>query len=194
MDPCFAIIDKNSLSRMALRSILWDTFHNIEVLAYNSMESFIRDSNYHFVHFFVSSELFFTHIEEFEFLKQQTTILCIGGNRSFEAAGFRVLDISLSEQELMKRLIQIQFSGISEPQKTAMLKTGRTDELSSREKEVLRLIIKGYTNKEISSALDISLPTAIFHRNNICTKLDSRSVGKMTIHAVLNGIIDITEI
>ena len=68
------------------------------------------------------------------------------------------------------------------------------NELSQREKEVLALIVKGYTNKEISSGLDISITTVIFHRNNICTKLQTRSVGKMTIYAVLAGIVEINEI
>ena len=68
------------------------------------------------------------------------------------------------------------------------------NELSQREKEVLALIVKGHTNKEISNKLDISITTVIFHRNNICTKLQTRSVGKLTIHAVLSGIVEINEI
>jgi DNA-binding CsgD family transcriptional regulator len=76
------------------------------------------------------------------------------------------------------------------------MRTGKDidKDLSQREKEVLKLIIKGLTNKEISCELGISLTTAIFHRNNICEKLGTRSVGKMTIYAVLAGIIDINDI
>ena len=66
--------------------------------------------------------------------------------------------------------------------------------LSSREKEVLKLMIKGLTNKEIGEALGVSITTAIFHRNNICEKLQTRSIGKLTIFAVLSGIVDINEI
>ena len=75
------------------------------------------------------------------------------------------------------------------------MRTGRIgNELSSREKEVLKMIIKGMKNKEISSELDISMTTVIFHRNNICDKLGTRSVGKMTIYAVLAGLVEINEI
>jgi DNA-binding CsgD family transcriptional regulator len=47
---------------------------------------------------------------------------------------------------------------------------------------------------EISSMLDISITTVIFHRNNICSKLGTRSIGKMTIFAVLAGLVEINEI
>ena len=68
------------------------------------------------------------------------------------------------------------------------------DSLSTREKEVLILIVKGMLNKEIAEKLNISTPTAIFHRNNICDKLQTRSIGKLTVYAVLTGLIDISEI
>ena len=66
--------------------------------------------------------------------------------------------------------------------------------LSQREKDVLRLIVKGRLNKEVADELNISLATAIFHRNNICDKLQTRSVGKLTVMAVLSGLVDINEI
>jgi DNA-binding CsgD family transcriptional regulator len=55
-------------------------------------------------------------------------------------------------------------------------------------------MVKGLINKEIAEKLGVSLPTVIFHRNNICDKLQTRSIGKLTIHAVLSGLIDINDI
>ena len=49
-------------------------------------------------------------------------------------------------------------------------------------------------NKEIAQQLNISTPTAIFHRNNICEKLQTRSIGKLTVYAVLSGLVDLKEI
>lgn len=66
--------------------------------------------------------------------------------------------------------------------------------LSPREKDVLSLMVKGLINKEIAKELGISLTTVIFHRNNICEKLQTRSIGRLTILAVLSGIVDINEI
>ena len=197
MNPCFAIIDRSSLSSMALRSILWDIFDNVEVFTYNSMESFIRDSNRHFVHFFVSGDILFTHIDEFETLKRQTIVLSSGNGQRFIDNGFHVIDTSLPEAEVVGQLFQLRQAGhyeqrISEQDNVPIRRV--REELSSREKEVLRLMIKGLINKEIADSLDISLTTVIFHRNNICEKLKTRSIGKMTIYAVLSGIIDINEI
>ena len=177
MNPCLAIIDSNTLSSIALRSILCDVYNNVEVLTYSTMDSFIRDSNRHFVHFFVNSDILFSHED-----------------RKFEKAGFEVLDISLPEQELMSKLLRIQLISRYDVQQTASGKLRKGDMLSSREKEVLKLMIKGLTNKEIGEALGVSITTAIFHRNNICEKLQTRSIGKLTIFAVLSGIVDINEI
>ena len=66
--------------------------------------------------------------------------------------------------------------------------------LSQREKDVLALTVKGYINKEIADTLNISTATVIFHRRNIAEKLGTRSVGRMTIYAVMNGIVDMHEL
>ena len=194
MNPCLAIIDSNTLSSIALRSILWDVYNNVEVYTYGNMDSFIRDSNRHFVHFFVNSDILFKHIEEFETLKNQTTVISVGPDKKFSKAGFNVLNISLPEEELMSKLLRIQLVSRYEVQhgKTSRLKS--SSELSPREKDVLRLMVKGMINKEMAETLGISATTVIFHRNNICDMLGTRSIGKLTIFAVLSGIIDINEI
>lgn len=194
MNPCIAIIDPNTLSSIALRSILWDVYNNVEVYIYGTMDSFIRDSNRHFVHFFVSSDILFRHIDEFDTLKKQTTVISVGADRKFGNAGFNVLDISLPEQELMSKLLRIQLVSRYEVQHEKATRLRSSSDLSPREKDILRLMIKGMINKEMAETLGISTTTVIFHRNNICEKLGTRSIGKMTIFAVLSGIIDINEI
>ena len=194
MTPCIAIIDRNTLGATALRNILWNTFSNVEVHLYNSMDSFIRDSNRHFIHFFIESDILFRHIDEFITLRKQTTVLSMGRNRRFAEEGFNILDISMSEAEITDRLLHIQLiSRFEDPQEIKRNKA-IGEALSVREKEVLKLMIKGLINKEIAQQLEISVTTVIFHRNNICEKLQTRSIGKLTIFAVLSGIIDINEI
>lgn len=191
MNPCFAIIDRNSLSAMAMRSLLWDIFQYVEVLAYNSMESFVKDSNRHFVHFFVDSDILFSNVDEFELLKSKTTVLCANGTEHFASNGFMTLDVTQSEKDIATNLLNLKsdghYGGIPDTDSVREI-------LSPREKEVLKLMIKGLINKEIAESLDISITTVIFHRNNICEKLQTRSIGKMTIYAVLSGIIEISEI
>ena len=194
MTPCIAIIDRNTLSGIALRSILWNTVTNVEIHLYNTMDSFIRDSNRHFVHFFVHSDILFRHIDEFITLRKQTTVLHEGTGCRFTKEGFNVLDLSLSEAELKDRILQIQFISRYEDIQDIRSRKGVGNGLSAREQEVLKLIIKGMINKEIAQELNISMPTVIFHRNNICEKLQTRSIGKLTIFAVLSGIVDINDI
>jgi DNA-binding NarL/FixJ family response regulator len=180
---------------MALRNVLWDMFNGVEIYSYTSMDAFIRDSNRHFVHFFVDSDILFSEAEEFEMLKSQTTVLSKGGNRAYEDSGFKVLDLTRPEHELMQDLRRILNTGLyGEVREIGKDTRGITERLSAREKEVLTLMVKGFINKEIASELGISLPTVIFHRNNICLKLKTRSIGKMTVYAVLAGIVEINEI
>lgn len=195
MNPCFAIIDSNTLECISLKNILWDIFNDVEIHTYNTMDAFIRDSNRHFVHFFVSSDIIFTCADEFETLKDQTTVISHSPNRFYEESGFNILNTALPELEIVQTLARVQGNG--KYGKPTTLQTGtksQIERLSEREKEVLRLMIQGYINKEIASQLNISLPTAIFHRNNICMKLKTRSIGKMTVYAVMAGMIDINEI
>lgn len=194
MTPCIAIIDRNTLSGIALRSILWDTFGNVEIHLYNTMDRFIADSNRHFIHFFVDSDILFRYIDEFVTLKNQTTVLHEGSGHKFVKEGFSVLDLSLGEGELKNRILQMQLVSRYEEQMDQGRRKNAGSELSPREQEVLVLMVKGLINKEIAEKLGVSLPTVIFHRNNICDKLRTRSIGKLTIHAVLSGLIDINDI
>lgn len=63
-------------------------------------------------------------------------------------------------------------------------------ELTLREREVLKLVGTGFSNKEIADALFISTHTVISHRKNITEKLGIKSISGLTIYAVLNKIID----
>jgi DNA-binding NarL/FixJ family response regulator len=63
-------------------------------------------------------------------------------------------------------------------------------ELSERERDVLVLVAKGLTNKEIASELNISPHTVISHRKNIVHKTGIRSVAGLAVYAVLNKFID----
>jgi len=66
-------------------------------------------------------------------------------------------------------------------------------ELSDREKDVLREIALGKTNKEIADNLFISAHTAITHRKNITKKLGIKTVSGLTVYAILNKLIQMEE-
>lgn len=66
--------------------------------------------------------------------------------------------------------------------------------LSVREKDVVRCIALGKTNKEMAVELFISLHTVITHRKNITGKLGIKTVAGLTVYALLNGLVKMEEI
>lgn len=66
--------------------------------------------------------------------------------------------------------------------------------LSQREKEIVTLVVKGLTNKEIAETLYLSVHTVITHRRNIARKLEIHSATGLTIYAIVNRLVDLSEI
>ena len=72
----------------------------------------------------------------------------------------------------------------------ATAETGRSNEaLSSREKEILVLVAKGYMSKEIADMLNISMNTVNTHRKNITAKTGIKSIAGLTVYAMLNNLM-----
>ena len=69
-----------------------------------------------------------------------------------------------------------------------------SEQLSSREKDIVSCIVKGMTNKTIAETLCISVHTVITHRKNIAKKLQIHTPAGLTIYAIVNKIVDIKEI
>jgi DNA-binding NarL/FixJ family response regulator len=61
--------------------------------------------------------------------------------------------------------------------------------LTPRQREVLQLVAEGKSTKEISAALNISIKTVEFHRNNLMDELGVRSIAELTRYALSRGII-----
>ena len=66
-----------------------------------------------------------------------------------------------------------------------------SNELTSREREVLQLIAEGYTNKEIAEILCLSIKTIQSHRTNLMSKLDLHDRGDLIKYAIQKKIIEI---
>ncbi len=70
----------------------------------------------------------------------------------------------------------------------------KDNELTPREKLVLKQVALGKTNKEIGDKLFISTHTVISHRKNITRKLDIKTVSGLTVYAILNQLLSIEDI
>lgn len=62
--------------------------------------------------------------------------------------------------------------------------------ISSREREILQLLAESKSNKDISSALNLSVKTVETHRANIMRKLGLRNITDLVLYAVRNHIIE----
>lgn len=66
--------------------------------------------------------------------------------------------------------------------------------LSTREKEIVVCVVKGMTNREIADRLFLSTHTVITHRRNIARKLQIHSASGLTIYAIVNKLVELSEI
>jgi len=64
-------------------------------------------------------------------------------------------------------------------------------QLTDREKEVLKLLVEGYTNQEIAEMLVLSPKTVEGHKTNLMAKLDIHNRVELVKYAVRKGIISV---
>lgn len=86
--------------------------------------------------------------------------------------------------------IQEMISEILKKSENPQTDIERNGELTNREKDVLKLVAMGNSNKDIADQLFISVHTVISHRKNITEKLGIKSISGLTVYAILNKIID----
>lgn len=73
-------------------------------------------------------------------------------------------------------------------------KDNESDTLSQREKEIVTCVVKGMTNKAIAEKLFLSIHTVITHRRNIARKLQIHSPAGLTIYAIVNKLVELSDI
>ncbi len=95
------------------------------------------------------------------------------------AAGDAVLDTAVT------RRVMAAFVGLRRPEPEA---ARRLDALSSREREVLRLLARGRSNAEIARELVVSEATAKTHVSNVLSKLQLRDRVQAVILAYESGL------
>lgn len=122
-------------------------------------------------------------------LDKKTSIIALVYNlideqfyRSYDAV-IRINDSESKIEETLNNCLNKEQSSQSEQ-----------EGLSDREKEILISVVKGMSNKEIADHHNISIHTAITHRRNITRKLKVHSISGLTIYAIINKLVDISEI
>ena len=99
-----------------------------------------------------------------------------------------------SVADLETKIRDRRSSGQEKEEDAVDLDEEKTDILSQREKEIIICVAKGLSNKEISDVLNISIHTVTTHRRNISAKLQIHSIAGITIYAIANGLVRMSEI
>ena len=92
--------------------------------------------------------------------------------------GGLVLDPEIA-REAMEESARPRASGSADPYET----------LTDREKQVLKLVAEGHSNKEVAEVLGISVKTAMSHREHVMNKLDLHNRTDLVRFALQKGVL-----
>ena len=198
MQPRFAIIEPNVLTGLGLQNILEDIIPMAEIKQIQTFEEVMELKAEDFVHFFVSSRIYFEHTQ---FFRQQSakSIVLVYGDMTIN--GVKTINVCQGEKDLVRDILALNRSkhgphgsmpipphvGMPPQKSPEML-------LTPRETEVAVLLSKGFINKEVADRLNINLTTVISHRKNIMDKLHARSLADIIVYVVMNGLADVSEL
>lgn len=93
-------------------------------------------------------------------------------------------------EALEKRVSSIRQKQSKETDDILASAKDKTEILSDREKEIIRLVAQGLSNKEIADKLRLSFHTITTYRKNLSSKLNIHSSAALAIFAILHNIID----
>lgn len=108
----------------------------------------------------------------------------------YEESVMRQYDGCINIYDTAPRILQKLHSAVEEANQNPK---NELNELSSRERDILVSVAKGKTNKEIADEFNISVYTVISHRRNISRKLGINSIPGLTVYAIMNKLIDISD-
>lgn len=185
-----AIILPDTLQCLGLQHLLSEYFPPLDITSYQSAETFISDKNHEsFDYYFTCAEIWVNTMDFF--LPRKSKTLLILNQQPIINKTASIHQIASNDSlELMIEQIELLFEN-----DTNTIQSGENNKgLSAREIDVLQLIVKGSTNKEIADKLNISLNTVLTHRKNITSKLGIKTVSGLTFYAIMNGYISGDEI
>ncbi len=194
--PKIAVVDPNTLAVIGMKSILQTVMPMADVDAFGSFSELENVGPDSYFHYFVATNIVLQHRQFFTDHRHKTIVLTLSTDAGTQLSGFHSLCVNVSERQLVKSLLALEQSAHSNGRNLppVMSTSMRQNVLSTREIEVMALVVQGHINKEIADILNIGLATVITHRRNIMEKLELKSVSAMTVYAVMHGYVDINRI
>lgn len=196
--PTIAIVDPNTLAVLGLTHLLESVMPMIEIDAFASFAELEANHPERYFHYFADMRIVLAHMAFFQNMRHKTIVLANSAVDEASALGsFHTICTNQPEKQLLRSILMLEqhahANGRNLPP-VAHVHNENTTLLSSREIEVMSLVVKGYINKEIADLLNLSLSTIVSHRKNLMSKLGLRSVSALTIYAVMHGYVDVNDI
>jgi DNA-binding CsgD family transcriptional regulator len=102
----------------------------------------------------------------------------------------KLLTDSVRLLEALFQSDQLLTDAFARTSKPSPIKGMPTDELTPREREVIQLLARSKSNKEVAGALGISVRTIETYRARIMLKLRIHSLSELVRYAIRNGIVE----
>ncbi len=171
------------LLKKAVLSLLYENFSFLEVVTVDVQDEPILD-----IFLKEKPEMIITDDFVIENLAKDIYLLGVNTNTENTSAFNDVINVNDSQSTLIYK-IQTGLNSVNRFSKTDT----ETQELSDREKDILKEIAHGLTNQEIAEKLFLSIHTVTTHRKNITAKLGIKTISGLTLYALLNGLVNLDE-
>ncbi len=175
-----AVITPHTLLNLGLKH-LFQRYFDVTPALYNQAESFFNDSPEQFDAYMLQPDMLVAYSDFF--LPRKSKIMLLTTHCETAIENFAPsLPVHEDEEAMLERIGRFieQLDRQSE---------NLPHELSPRETEVLKLVAKGFMNKEIADQLNISINTVLSHRKNLTAKLGIKTVSGLSFYAMMNGYI-----
>ena len=190
-----AIIANAVLLRKGLKSLLSSYFDPMLLDEFRSVSDFLNNyTSNQFAVIFLENELFKEISSDEQILKQLSDLILIGimpltANEPIPSYFQDSIKCSISDEDMVLKLDQWKEDWLDD-----RFLENNDRELSRREVNVLKQVAMGKTNKEIADELFLSPHTVITHRKNITRKLGIYTVSGLTVYALINNLINPSEV
>ncbi|MCU4164757.1 response regulator transcription factor [Carboxylicivirga caseinilyticus] len=186
------IADQSFLVTSALASLLNQLreVHQVKITD-NSKQCFVLLKDIDFDIIFINASIF--NVDEYDQFKQLISKDTIIQYLLYSALPEDVSGNQFSILQPKAAIVDKLQSMVVEVKKNKE-EEDQTEDLSPREKSILKCVALGLTNKEIAEKEFISTHTVISHRKNITRKLGIKTVSGLTVYAIINNIIHMNDI
>ena len=180
------IILDNTLVKEGLCAILNAYFAPIQIKRYAYLNEILTAENESTDYYITNSEDFTANIDFFLPRRHKTLLLIQHATTPLPQHSAHTIQSIACNSPIEEIIEQLQIL-FNRDMHTTQAEANKG--LSTREIEVLQLVVKGFINKEIADKLSISLNTVLSHRKNITGKLGIKTVSGLTYYAIMNGIL-----